>query len=381
MHTIREFVRRLTEIVESKGTAQIGARHRRIVVPAPAMFALEGTILRTIPIMPIVPIERPGSHTEVSQLLEWMDISIDEQSGEGLDVRENDLGVDLAAILGLAIGRKVAFANEFPLKMAEADWTYFLPVGPVFDGGLYGPVQGDVRTRVITIVKALVTLPERLALSVGGAIRMRNAACCLAESDHSSAYGLLIAALETLSRAFGNPPNSWQDWDQAKDWDVFITELTLSEEDAEKLRKRLLGDKQLRLKRTFVEYAVSSVAPSFWEETYFQYEPALDIDMSGVKVREGSWNPRPITDLVPSDLGELRKRLQKSYDARSEVFHQSSRLEQIFVMPFPNDLKAPLSFTGLRLIIDHLLWREIETGAKDAPDLPNFEVRHPANPM
>ncbi len=380
MHTIREFVRRLTEIVNSKGTAQIGARHRRIVLPASATFALDGTILRTIPIEPIVPIERPGGHIEVSQLLEWMDISHNEQGEEGIDVRENDLGVDLAAILGLATGRRVAFANEFPLKLAEASWTWFLPVGPAFDGGLYGPVQGDIRTQVVTIVKALVSLPERLALSVGGAIRMRNAACCLVESDHSSAYGLLIAALETLSRAFGNPPDSWQDWEQAKDWDGFITELALSEQDAEKLRKRLLGDKQLRLKRTFVEYAVHGIAPSFWEESYFQYEPALDIDGNGVKVREGAWNARPITDLVPSDLDNLRKRLRKSYDARSEVFHQSSRLEQIFVMPFPNDSKAPLSFSGLRLIVDHLLWREIERGAKDAPDLPNFEVRHSATP-
>lgn len=85
----------------------------------------------------------------------------------GISPRDNDLGVDLAAILALATGRRAAFANVFPIRYADADWRWFLELGHAFDGELYGPVEGDTGARIVTILRALVALPERPALALG----------------------------------------------------------------------------------------------------------------------------------------------------------------------------------------------------------------------
>lgn len=368
MDAVREFILRLVEITPERG--KLAARHRRIVLPGAAQFALDGTILRT---EPIGMMKRPGTTVEMSQLLEWLDVSSD-----GADPRENDLGVDLAAILALACGRKVAFANEVPMKYANAEWTWFLEAGHAFDNELYGPVEGDIRTRFVNIVQALVALPEKQALSFGGAVRMRNAACCLVEADFSSAYGLLIAAIETLSEAFGDKRTSWEHWDKHAQWDAFIGQLSLNDEHAAELRKRLLADRHIRLRLTFAEYAASNLSESFWQERYFRYTPQYAVDADDARPNGGSWREEgSISTLVPADRDELRKRLKLSYDARSQVFHQSTRLDQISVMPFPSAVTQLLPFRGLRRILDHLLWREISKGATGAPELPDVKLFHP----
>ncbi len=379
MDTVRGFVRRLSEVVASGGRALVARRARRIVLPAAARFGLEGTILRTTPFDPSVPVQRPGSTTEIPQLLEWYD-SLD--GGDGMDLRENDLGVDLAAILGLATGRKMTFANEVPLHVEQFGYTWFLETGPaMFDGDLYGPVEGDVRERVEQIISALVGLPERRATHLGGAIRMRNAACCLVESDPSSAYGLLVVALETLSRGFGQPSESWRDWDQAESWDKFIAQLPLSQWDADRLRERLLSNKQVRLKRTFVDYAANNLSESFWRQPKRKYDPGHEVTPAGVKRRGGSWGEdAPLSELVPTDPKILGKRLGRSYDARSRVFHDGARLDVISLIAVPGaPTTEPLPFGALRKILDHLLWLEIEKAAANAPELPEFQVRAEAS--
>jgi hypothetical protein len=290
----------------------------------------------------------------------------------------------MAANPRIAAGRRVAFASEIPITYADVAYTVFLPEGPKFDSGLYGPVIDDVRARVVQIIRALIALPEQQALALGSAIRMRNAACCLVESDYSSAYGLLVAAIEALSGTFRGLPTSWEAWDEAEGWDIFMTkELSLSEHDAEKLRQRLLKDKHLRLRLTFIEYIVTNLSPSFWEEHYLHYVPSYVKEASGFTPQGGEWKDLgPMSTLISKDLASLRKRLGSSYNARSTVFHQSSRLEQMDLLPIPETSrkssfsKVPLSFGVLRRIVDHLLWNEVEKGAHNAPELPAFEVRH-----
>lgn len=369
METVRDFVARLTPMTSPDARPTV--RHRRIVVPRATQFSLQRTILRVASARPNDMIKRPGNPPEVWQLLEWLDL----EGGDGTDTRENDLGVDLTAVLSLASGRKVAYANEVPIRYAEADWTWFLELGWAFDGELYGPVEVDIRAQFIKIVKALVALPEATALSLGSAIRMRNAACCLVESDHSSAYGLLVAAIETLSRQLGDPPSSWNEWDQAEEWDKLFIELALSDEATTKLRQKLLANKQLRLRRTFIEYASGNLPNSFWQEEYVHFVPSVEMVTSGVRPLEDV--PRhviPISVLVPRDGKELRKRLGRSYDARSKVFHESMRLDQIDVMPLPGRPNEPLPFSGLRRILDGLLWHEIGKVADGAPDLPDVKL-------
>jgi hypothetical protein len=373
VRAVRQFVQRLAALVARANLDEpIARNHRRVLIPEAGKFSLEGTIVRSLPFEPVVPFARPGGPSEVPQLLEWMDIP---DEGERSPFADNDLGVDLTAMLALATGRRVAFANEVTFALEGAEWTGFLEIGHSVDGELYGPAEPGARDRFVTIAKAIVALPEDRAIALGDAIRMRNAACCLVETDHSSAYGLLIAALETLSRAFGTPPTSWHDWDQAEEWDRFFLDISLSDQQAESLRQRLLANRQLRLRRTFVEYAAGNLPVSFWDRPHFQYTPGFVVEADGVRRSEGTWHEdAPMSVLVPQDADELRRRLGRSYDARSEVFHASTRLDQIIVMPVPGRPNQPLPFAGLRRILDHLLWLEIEKGATDAPDLPDFQV-------
>jgi hypothetical protein len=372
MDTVCAFIRRLEQALAEN--AQLSFRHRRLIVPAAAQFALDGTIVRTDPIGTV---KRPGGQMEASLLLEWMDLS--DEAGR-TQAHENDLAVDLAALLALASGRRVAFANEFPMKYEGADWTWFLEIGHMFDGELYGPIEVDVGARLATIIKALIGLEgkdRKQALSLGNTIRMRNAACCLFESDYSSAYGLLVAGIETLSRSFGNPPDSWQDWDQASTWDKLFKKLSLKEEQASALRHRLLKDKQLRLRRTFVHYAAENLSESFWSGRNVHFTPGYQLDASGVRPLPGAWRDAgSVEDIVPKNLAELRKRLGASYDARSSVFHESLRLDQISLLPAPAKSDSPLPFSGLRRVLDHLLWYEIEKGAVAVRELPDIQLFH-----
>lgn len=374
MDTVRNFIERLNTIQPDSETLP-NWHHRRIIVPAAAMLSLQGTLFRTHPIEPSLFMKRPGSHVEASQLLEWLDVGGGQQ---GLGHTDNDLGVDLAAILALASGRRVQFANEFPIKYGDADWTWFLEAGQIFDGELYGPVESDVLEPVIKILKAISELQERPALSLGSAIRMRNAACCLVEADHSSAYGLLVAAIETLSRQFGSPPNSWEDWDKSNEWDLFMTEINLTVEQARRLRVRLITDRQIRLRRTFIEYAASNLTEDFWNAPYRTFDPGYQVSDAGVTPTTGSWrNDGLIRELVSSDPTVLRKRLGRSYDARSVVFHESVRLAQVSVLPFPGTEKDLLPFRVLRRILDYILWLEIERAASRSGPLPDVRLFHP----
>jgi hypothetical protein len=377
MDTVREFVRRLQTVTPND--ARLRLHHRRLILPTAALFSLQGTIFRTYPIEPIHAIKRPGSQLEASQLLEWRDTDGEQSGGTP---RDNDLGVDLAAILALACGRKVQFANEFPVKYASADWTWFLEIGHIFDGELYGPIEGDVHGSVTKILKAIMALSERPALSLGSAIRMRNAACCLVEADHSSAYGLLVAAIETLSRGFGSPPNSWEDWDKSEEWDAFMREIALTEEQATRLRARLITDRQIRLRRTFIEYAASRLSNSFWQEPYRTFEPGYQVSDDGVTPKKGSWrDDGMMSQLLSSDRVVLRQRLGKSYDARSVVFHESVRLAQVSVLPFPRTQKDLLPFRVLRRILDHILWLEIQNAASRDVPLPDVRLFHPGTDL
>ena len=379
MKTVRDFLDRLAALSpdeESRGRAAF--RHRRIVVPEAARFALQNTLVRTLPVEPQASFSCPGGPTESVQLLEWLDLS---EEGQGIDPRDNDLGVDLTAILALAAGRRVVFANEFPLKYEMLEQTLFLPFNQVFDVELYGPADPAAPSRFTATLKAIANLPERQAFELGGAIRARNAACCLVQSDHSTAYGLLVVALETLSRAFGDPATTWNEWDQAPDWDKFFLGIAVSGQQAARIREKLLANKQIRLKRTFVEYVVSGLSADFWSERYFRFTQSIKVSDEGYLPDAGTWDEAgTMAELVPSDERVLRRRLGKSYDARSEVFHQGARLDSFgLLLPVPSSEAHPLPFAGLRRVLDHLLWREIGKATKDAADLPDIRILHPSD--
>lgn len=311
MDTVRNFLLRLASISPE---ARPTFRHRRLVVPAAAEIALDGTIIRTTPMGRM---KRPGNPVETVQVLEWLDIAA---NADGVDLRENDLAADLVAILALAIGRRVMFVNEVPISLPDKQATWFFEVGQVFDSELYAPVLVDSKSKFEKVLKALSACSEAELSSMGGAIRMWNAACCLVDSDHSSAYGLLIAAVETLSRVFGDPPESWEDWEEAEGWDKLFKRLSLAGNSADMIRAKLMRNKQIRLKRTFVEYVVSSLPDSFWQASYSQYTQGFRVESSQVQNESGAWdNTIPMETIVPRDGTELRSRLTASYSGLPEA--------------------------------------------------------------
>lgn len=349
----------------------------RISIPKTSSFEADGAVF-TYPATPPQETHRAGGVLEQNFVLEW----IDPRSVSGsYTLEDNDLAVDLTAVLGFASGRKVAFANELPISVEGQDLITFIPLGIRLDSELYGPADDGVNARMDKVFKALVTLPQKKAIAIGDAIRMRNAACNLAEQDYSSAYGLLVAALETLSGEFGENSSVWEDWDLAGEWDAFIAEQGLSHDQAAALRDRLFLDKQIRIGEKFVDYTISSLDETFWDQHYWEYVPTIEI-VHGHGA-SANWLPEnfawqdagTLGDRVPQRLSDLRKRLTKTYNARSQVFHRSVRLQQIILMGVGGagqSLSDPLPFSGLRRIVDCILWKEIERGLLGARSVPHY---------
>lgn len=342
----------------------------RLIVSAQARFAVN-SIVRTEPILPLQRTERAGTLPEVNYLLQWVDVP---NALQGNVIAANNLGVDFAAILGLSTGRKVAFANEFSVRRQGANQLAFIPIGVSLDSELYAPITTAVEERTSAIIQAICELPLVKAEALGGSIRMRNAACGLVDSDHSTAYGLLVMAVEALSGRFGSAPNTWEDWDKASEWNKLFAENSFDEGQRQAIRAALIGDKQVRLRRTFIEYAANGLDDSFWSSHYQSYAPVIEITQQGARWMDETGKVEDMgamTEIVPDGPAILRKRLGKSYDARSVVVHHGARIDQIVSMrrgvSAPGD---PLPFHVLRRILDHLLWGEIERGSEGALELP-----------
>lgn len=371
MNTVRAFVERLSAAVDDGSNSALSVNHRRIVVPAAAHFSLEGTILRTLPVQTF---QRPGHSAEVIQLLEWLDIT---SSNDGYDLAINDLGIDLTACLALAAGRRIDYAVEWPMKHEDSPTTTFFAVGHAYDSELLGPPEGGLLGRFEMVVRSLTALPERQATALLGAIRMRNAASCLVESDYSSAYGLLVAALETLSQAFASSPNSWEVFHDSLSWDKWIEVEGLDSGQADRLRSRLLGMGPIRIKQTFVEYVVAGLDPQFWKQSVHRFVPDIVMGEGGAREGEGRWEVASEVELlVPSNSEDLRSRLRKTYDARSKFIHESLRPSQIALFPVPGIARQPLGLKALRRVLEYLLWKEIHGGSDVYPMLPDLQLFH-----
>jgi hypothetical protein len=370
---LREYLVRLNQIVETiRRGGEVPVRHRRILVGADSEIELERTILRLQQIPEAKRITYPGQSARAAVVAEWLEESqVD-------DFTVNEIGTDLAAFVALSSGRQVAFANEFAMKYEPADWTGFLPTDILYDSELYAPVRTDFAERFDLFLRAVLLLSGEQSTAFVNATRMRAAACNLISSDISSAYGLLVGALETLSRQFGPVLTEWSNWDQSESWDQFMLgPLGLSGPQATGLRGKLLENKQIRLKYTFIEYVLGSITERLHSRTYAQYSNAISVAIEGVSALPGNYGePVEIEFLVPKDPAILRRRLGKSYDARSSVFHDSVRLSTQIVTASPWAERQPLSFAGLRLILDDLLETAARSVDTDSAPFPDIQLVH-----
>lgn len=369
MKNIRNLVERMRHVGSLDG---LTPRQFRLIVPLASQFELEQALARSVPITGGPLDETPGVPFQGLQLLEWLD----DPSIEINDLQNHATGVDLSAILAMAIGRRVSFAHEASFGPQESNLVAFMPIGDMYDFALFGPAMPDHAERFRRLVNAIVALDDRRAEALGSAMRKRNAACCLIDSDPSLAYAILVIAIETLSREFGNPPTDWESWEQAENWDRFLLDHQIGGAKATAIKVKLIADKPLRLRRTFTAYAMDRLTPRFWDKSYVRYRPHFHIDGENISYKGVVEDGRlPISDFVPEDRDERKKQLDRSYDFRSKVFHEGVIMEpiQLLRVPWP---KRALSFAGLRCVLDELIWKEVEESPIadfEIPALPSVE--------
>lgn len=348
----------------------VAASHHRVIHPRGLPLNGDGLVRHQA----IGPVERPGLPPEYMALMSFS-VPSEEQYG----LQHGDLARGLGALITFMINRRVDVLAEVPLRMEDVpDVATFMPLNGIPDRALLAPMEID-QSRLDQLMRehlALIAgLPERDSEVIGAALDMHYGACLLFDRDLASAYTLLVAGLEAMSRRFGQPPTDWLAWDQAAQWDRFAEDEGLTAGQAQALRDRLMRDHQLRLNETLATYASSALPDSFWEGEWRDWTYALELP-KGI-FTGGSWQPgRPVEQLVPRDRDTLKAMLRRSYTARSGFVHSGDRIgdvtaELIRTVSGPSP-KERLSFPALRLILRALIDHELRlrtTGDGTVPEL------------
>lgn len=218
------------------------------------------------------------------------------------------------------------------------------------------------------------------------AISLHYGAILLYELDLAAAYTLVVAGLEALSREFGTPPSGWSKWENSTNWEEFMKELHLKQDQKEMIRARLMRDKQLRLKETFVNYVTETLPDSMGDESWkeWMYEIAINPTHSDFIPGKGQWaRDDKVRDHLTTDRDLLRAALKKTYNARSGFVHEGKRTIN-FLTHLQNtlvpDYNKPLPFSILRTILSTLIRHELKRNSKDFV-FPTLEIRNEDNPM
>lgn len=299
-------------------------------------------------------------------------------------VGDQAIASQIGALLTLATNRRIQVAaSDISLNMAGSTNRVFLPTNTGLDRSLSAPIAVDTRTELKLLLEATYGLQGSDRDPLGAAIELHYAATLLINLDPHAAYALVVAGLERLSRAYGEAPVRWEDWEQASRMDTVFSELALSDEHATRLRAEMLADRHLRLRQTFASYVSETLPMAFWSLEIDDAVPGLEMRPDGSATFHGLTEAPsiPITNFVEDDRSVLRARLLRSYDARSSYVHEGRRrdagsatLRQLVGKEVGNS--APLEFVALRLILRTLILFEIE--ARSNPrDLPPPLMRHP----
>jgi len=371
MHALVDWIKRL------KGAGPDGRFHRnlrRVIVPGISPLGLDNCLIRIAPIGRIN--ERPGATPEAVSVIEWIDT---ESQPKPIDM-QREMASSLGALLTLITERRIEVAEELPLARAGSSGTAFLAYGLAVDRRLYGPIDVDLCVGMKTWLANLASLQGDDVDAIGAAIDLHYGATLLLEKDLSSAYALLVAGIETLSRRYGSPPQEWERWEQSGDWEEFAKELGLTESQREALFSRLMEDRNLRLAETFADYASTRVRDSFWDRPWNEWGFLVNWSADGANYMAGDWLSRKkVRDVVPHDREILRTCLKKTYAVRSRFVHEGSRVDftsQAVAYASKIDVGRPLPFAVLRSILGELVEVEVHEQASGF-DLPNIVISAP----
>lgn len=286
------------------------------------------------------------------------------------------LGADLACILSLALDRRVMVAIDQAIQVPQLEKVVFHPVSQIVEQSLLGPLPPDPKERINDYFAAVAGLAVEDQEVIGNAASAYHGALLLFDREPRSAYTLLIAGIEVLSRKYGFPPTGWNNWEESTEWDQFFVAQGMTNEQMTALQDRLMLDRQLRLGATFQNYGSSRIQDTFWDKPLDQWIYGIDANtgawLSPIKVKTGR-----ISDLLPMDRASLKKSLAKSYHLRSSVVHEAEWVELMtFAQPLGQPLQSrrALPFPVLRALLADLIWIEISDHASPT-ELPDFQLK------
>jgi len=291
----------------------------------------------------------------------------------------DDFPAHLGAGLTFVCDRRVEVLDEMPLTLEGTIRRTFIPTGDVADRRLVSPLKtADPAQAFKELAGQLASLEAKAEAAIATAIHLHYGAVLLFDRDLAAAYTLIVAAIETLSQEFGEPPSDWAAWEKADSWEKFIGRNNLSTEQGEALRAELMKDRHLRLKQTFVNYVTTRLPSEFWST---EWEPYLyTVDATAGVWREGAWHePKEMRSFLPEDRDRLARCLRKSYDARSSFVHTGKRVVNVsaqlrdLIMPASGD--HPLAFAVLRSILTTLVSVELKRNASHF-EVPDIVLKH-----
>lgn len=326
---------------------------RRVLFPG-TPYEIDNALIRLEPLAQAAP--HPGSYPQGISLLRWLD------RRDPSFPRTQRISEGFCAVLSHVSGARIELADEIPLRLEGAETTTFAPFGGAPDPSLYGPAPDDLKARFDDAISLLASLENGDLAVIGAAMELHYASALLFEKHLSSAYLLLVSALEILSRRYGQPPTDFEKWDQHEGWSRVFGQVDLSEVQRTLIIDELMKDKQLRLGQTFVEYGSSRVPESFWDEEIIDWTFPIHAQQGRHLVREPE-RRYTIADVLPKDRSMLKRALSRTYAARSGYVHAGRR-----GIDFVADISAaarepgddkPLPFKVLRHLVREIVHIEL----------------------
>lgn len=367
MSTIGEWIRGLQPVI-SEDAASAAITMRRVLFPGFNPQHGEG-FLR---FQGVNPIYRAGMPPESLSVVCWLGKNTD-------NAKIDDFPSHLGAGLTFVCDRRVEVLDELPMRLEGTDQHAFITVGEVADRRLVSPLKiTDPAEKFKDLARKLASLGGGTEATIATAIHLHYGAVLLFDRDLAASYTLVVAAIETLSREFGDPPGDWMEWEKAEHWETFIKRHELSNTQGDALRAELMKDRQLRLKSTFVNYVIERLRDTFWLTSWEDY--FYSVDVKAGSWREGSWqDPKEIRSFLPKDKELLARCLRKSYDARSMFVHSGKRvvnvLGQLRALSMPTSGEQPIAFAVLRSILTELIAVELKDRSTDYA-IPDIVLKH-----
>lgn len=358
MKNLAEWITRLQRVNEDpKALMEMEEHYFRAITPGFKPLELKDCLLGTNAIGKLQP--RPGDSTPlVSTLIRFMDVK-----KENPDPLSHSIIEDIAALLTLSTNRRVDISPELTFKEENnPEKVTFLGYGDAVDWSLVGPIVEPAAKPFLNLLSKVASLSEPHLSTIGTACQLHYGAAILCGRDVRSAYLLLVAAIEVLSRQYGLPPKNWEQWEDHQKWEKFMASLEFSEAQRESLKNQLLSDKHLKLKATFKHYAASRLPDAFWDEDWKGWSYTTNITLgqwTDVKLQHSL----KVRDFISDDREFLEQLLGVSYDLRSGLVHKGDKFTTFDAAIYTNthlEPKKHIPFASLRAILVALIKAELD---------------------